>query len=54
MFKRFIEWIKLKEKLHNNPAKPPLVREGDLWWVSFGENVGSEMKVKVSCFPVPR
>lgn len=42
--KRFLEWIGLKEKLHNSEHKPPLVSEGDMWWASFGENIGSEIK----------
>jgi hypothetical protein len=31
MIKRFIKWIGLKEKLHSNDPKPPLVNEKDLW-----------------------
>jgi hypothetical protein len=37
MFKRFNEWIGLKEKLHSNNPKAPLVKERDLWWISLGE-----------------
>jgi mRNA-degrading endonuclease toxin of MazEF toxin-antitoxin module len=51
--KRFLEWIGLKEKLHEVTAGPPLVRERDLWWVSFGENVGSEMNGKSKLFSRP-
>jgi hypothetical protein len=51
--KRFLQWIGLKEKLHEVTAKPPLVRERDLWWVSFGENVGSEMNGKSKLFSRP-
>ncbi|OGZ96212.1 MAG: hypothetical protein A3J10_02355 [Candidatus Sungbacteria bacterium RIFCSPLOWO2_02_FULL_54_10] len=46
MIKRFLEWIKLKEKLHDTQHVPPLVKERDLWWISFGENVGFEMNGK--------
>lgn len=53
MLKRFLEWIGLKEKLHNNKAQPPLVSERDLWWVSFGENVGSEINGKSKLFSRP-
>jgi mRNA-degrading endonuclease toxin of MazEF toxin-antitoxin module len=53
LMKQFLAWIGLKEKLHENPAKPPLVRERDLWWVSFGENVGSEMNGKSKLFSRP-
>ena len=53
MIKRFLEWIGLKEKLHNTESDPPLVKERDLWWVSIGENVGSEMNGKSSLFSRP-
>jgi hypothetical protein len=46
--KRFLEWIWLKKKLHEVAAEPPLVGERDLWWVSFGENVGSEINGKAN------
>ena len=51
--KRFLEWIKLKEKLHTIEKGPPLVSERDLWWVSLGENVGSEMNGKSKLFSRP-
>ena len=53
MIKKFLEWIGLKEKLHNKNTKPPLVSEGDIWWVSFGENVGSEINGKSKVFTRP-
>lgn len=53
MIKRFLEWIKLKEKLHNASKGPPLVRERDLWWISFGENIGSEIDGKSNLFSRP-
>lgn len=53
MIKRFFEWIKLKEKLHNVKKGPPLVKERDLWWVSIGENVGSEINGKNMLFSRP-
>lgn len=53
MIKRFLEWIKLKEKLHNVIAEPPIVKERDLWWVSFGENIGSEVNGKSKLFSRP-
>jgi mRNA interferase MazF len=53
MLKRFLQWIRLKEKLHNGKGKPPLVKERDLWWASIGENVGSEMNGKSVLFSRP-
>ena len=51
--KRFLEWIGLKENLHNRSHKPPFVSERDIWWISFGENVGSEMNGKSDRFTRP-
>ena len=53
MLKRFLEWIKLKEKFHNSNAEPPMVKERDLWWISFGENIGSEVNGKSKLFSRP-
>lgn len=51
--KNFLEWIKLKERLHHQTHKPPLVSERDLWWTSIGENVGSELNGKSDLFSRP-
>src|SRR3989344_4463545 len=53
MIKQFIKWIQLKEKLHNVQKEPPLVKERDLWWISFGENIGSEINGKSDLFSRP-
>ena len=53
MIKKFLEWIRLKEKIHNINSKAPLVKERDLWWVSFGENIGSEINGKSILFSRP-
>jgi hypothetical protein len=50
MLKRFLPWIVLKEDLHNNEHRPPHVSEGDIWWASVGENVGSEINGKSKLF----
>ena len=44
--KKFLEWIGLKERLHIATHKAPLVSEGEIWWASIGENVGSEINGK--------
>ena len=51
--KRFLEWIKLKEKLHGNASRPPLFKEGEIWWASVGENIGSEINGKSKLFSRP-
>ncbi len=51
--KRFLEWVGLKQKLHEGAQKPPLVSEHDIWWASLGENVGSEINGKSQLFSRP-
>jgi hypothetical protein len=43
IIKRFLEWIGLKEKLHEKESVPPFFKEAEIWWCYFGENVGSEI-----------
>lgn len=47
---RFLQWIKLKRRLHEASHKPPYVSERDIWWVSLGQNVGSEINGKSDKF----
>jgi len=51
--KKFKEWVVLKENLHNKNAKPPFISQGDMWWISFGENIGSEINGKSDIFTRP-
>jgi len=51
--KDFLQWFGLKQKLHDNKAKVPFVRERDLWWVSLGENIGSEINGKSDLYSRP-
>lgn len=53
MVKRFLEWIGLKEKIHNQEHIPPLFKEGEIWWCFVGENVGSEVNGKGFQFTRP-
>ena len=50
--KHFWEWIEVKEDLHFN-ARVPRISEGEVWWCSFGENVGIEINGKSSTFTRP-
>lgn len=45
--------MRLKGKLDNSRHKPPYVSEGDIWWASVGENVGSEVGGKSHLFSRP-
>ncbi len=51
--KRFAEWFRLKEKLDASSHNVPLAKEREIWWVSLGENVGSEMGGKNQLFSRP-
>ncbi len=53
MLKRFIEWIRIKEKIHASEAYPIFFKEGDIWWCAIGENVGVEINGKGSTFSRP-
>ncbi len=53
MIKEFFIWIKLKEKLHDKESVPPLVSQGEIWWASIGENIGSEINGKSKYFSRP-
>ena len=51
--KKFLEWIKLKERLHESKADIPLFKEGEVWWCAMGENIGIEMNGKSNKFSRP-
>ena len=50
---KFLEWIKLKMRLDSGSHKPPMVHERDVWWISFGKNIGSEINGKSRLFSRP-
>ena len=41
--KLFDEWNVQKKELDGHAFKPPLFKEREIWWCSFGVNVGSEV-----------
>ena len=51
--KQFRLWIGLKERLDDSTHRPPLVSQGDIWWASVGENIGSEISGKSGQFSRP-
>ena len=54
MLKRFLEWIGVKEKIHERSnIGPRFYKEGDVWWCAVGENVGIEINGKGSMFSRP-
>ncbi len=53
LIKRFLEWIGLKEKIHNKSSRPLYFNEGEIWWCAVGENVGIEIGGKGVLFSRP-
>lgn len=53
MLKKFLEWIGIKEKIHNTSRGPRLYKEGDIWWCAVGENIGIEINGKGKMFSRP-
>lgn len=53
MFKRFIAWIGLKEKLHTNSDNRVYFNEKEVWWCALGENIGVEVNGKGDMFSRP-
>lgn len=53
MLKRFLEWMGMKEKIHNTENIPPLFKENEIWWCYIGENVGIEINGKDRQFTRP-
>jgi len=51
--KRFTEWIVIKQSLHENITNQPHITEGEIWWISWGENVGQEINGKGRLFSRP-
>lgn len=52
MIKKFLEWIKIKELLHQKD-QPPSFEEREIWWANIGENVGHEENGKGDNFIRP-
>ncbi len=46
------EWNELKLFLHLQP-KSPNIKEGEVWWCSLGENVGTEINGKGKMYSRP-
>lgn len=48
----FDSWNQLKQKIHNK-KKAPYFREGQVWWIHVGLNIGSEIYGKGKYFLRP-
>jgi mRNA interferase MazF len=52
-FLKFIDWMRLKISLDTVQRAIPPVNERDIWWISFGKNIGSEINGKSEWFSRP-
>lgn len=53
LLRKFIEWSKLKFKIHTSPDIDFYFREREIWWASIGQNIGSEQNGKNKDFERP-
>ncbi len=53
ILKDFDQWNVLKKKLHSYNRESIEFGEGDIWWCSFGLNIGSEQDGKNNLFERP-
>ncbi len=51
--KHFLEWIGIKQSLHERDVRSPYFKEGEMWWAHVGENIGSEVDGKGNAFTRP-
>jgi mRNA interferase MazF len=51
--KEFDEWNIIKKVVNTTQHKPPLFKDREIWWCTFGENIGSEVCGKNSFFRRP-
>lgn len=49
----FIDWTKLKVKLHFKPKESLYFKEREVWWASLGQNIGYEQNGKNENFERP-
>ncbi len=51
--KNFDEWNEVKKRVEEKSGRPFRFREGDIWWVNIGENIGVENNGKNKMFLRP-
>ena len=52
IFQKLTLWIKLKFSIHSE-EKRPFFNEREIWWCSFGQNIGDEENGKADNFMRP-
>jgi mRNA-degrading endonuclease toxin of MazEF toxin-antitoxin module len=49
----FDEWNDEKQRIDGKTSHPPFVSVGDIWWISIGKNVGTEINGKSNRYTRP-
>ena len=52
MLQTFLDWINIKFQIHTKISRPNF-KEREIWWSSFGQNVGDEENGKNESFSRP-
>lgn len=52
LLKKFTDWTKLKVRIHVS-EEIPYFRDGQIWWISLGQNIGAESNGKHEKFERP-
>lgn len=53
MVEKFLEWIRLKFKIHSQERNSRFFSERQIWWCAIGENIGREINGKSQLFSRP-
>ncbi len=53
IFERYINWTKIKVRIHVSDKKLPFAHEREIWWASIGENIGYEQNGKHELYERP-
>jgi mRNA-degrading endonuclease toxin of MazEF toxin-antitoxin module len=53
MLNDFLSWINIKFNIHKYEQRPPFYNEREVWWSSFGKNIGDEENGKGGNFMRP-
>ena len=53
LLKIFVDWTKLKIRIHVSERMPAFPKKKEIWWVSLGQNIGVEANGKNATFERP-
>lgn len=53
LLKIFVDWTKLKVRIHVSERMPAFPQKREIWWASLGQNIGVEVNGKNAAFERP-